>query len=112
MAYAELFDVSRWQDDNSTPQMVNFALALSRGIVGAFIKVSQSTWLDCDYVMNWAHARDAGMPRSGFHFLDWTTSLANQARFFCGVISPDRGEIPPVLVARVRLPGQGSNQRD
>jgi lysozyme len=105
-----LFDISFWQDDDSTPQMVDFVKAYTEGIRGAYIKVSQATYLDEDYILNWQHAKDANMPRGGYHFLDWTKPAVDQARFFTGVLQNDPGELPPVIdyECRTGMPPAGS----
>jgi lysozyme len=90
-------DVSRWQDDNSTPQMMDFEKSKAEGIKFAIMKTSQSTWLDEDYIMNWNNCKLAGIPRAGYHFLDWTKPAIDQARFFAGVLEKDPGEKEPVL---------------
>ncbi len=56
-------DVSLWQDNNSTPQMVDFAKAKSAGASFVFIKASQGLYLDPDFVMNWQNAGTAGILR-------------------------------------------------
>jgi len=90
-------DVSKWQDENSTPQMMDFHKSVDAGAKFVFIKVSQATYLDPDYVLNWAHAKDAGLPVGGYHYLDWTKPAVDQARFFAGVLSADPGQLPPVV---------------
>lgn len=106
----DLCDVSFWQDDNSTPQMVDFVKMLAAGMKGTIIKVSQSDYLDSDYILNWKHAKDAGMPRGGYCFLDWTLPLVTQVRFFCGVLRNDPGEMIPTLdyECRTGVPDAGN----
>ena len=65
-------DISLWQDDNSTPQRVNFEQMRKRSRF-VFIKASQSTYIDPDYIYNWDNAIRAGMPRAAYHFLTWAT---------------------------------------
>ncbi len=95
-------DVSRWQDNDSTPQMMDFAKAKNAGANFAFIKASQATWKDRDFAMNWQNAKDARLPRGAYHFMDWTTSASNQARYFASVLAEDRGELPPVADFELR----------
>jgi GH25 family lysozyme M1 (1,4-beta-N-acetylmuramidase) len=90
-------DISKWQDDNSTPQMMDFNKAKNAGAKFVLIKTSQATWLDQDYTMNWQNAKLAGIPRGGYHYMDWTVSAIKQARFFAGVLEKDMGELEPVL---------------
>ena len=41
-------DWSKWNDNNSTPEMVNFEQALAEGINYSLIKSSQKNWMDED----------------------------------------------------------------
>jgi lysozyme len=104
------FDVSFWQDSNSTPQMVNFPKAKAAGIRFAFIKAAQGNWLDQDFVLNWASSKRAGLLRGAYHFLDWRYNITEQARFFAGVLRTDPGELPPVLdfESRVMVPAKAA----
>lgn len=97
MAQTLGFDISFWQDNNSTPQMVDFEKAKTNGIRFAFIKASQSTWLDQDFVLNWASAKRSGLLRGAYHFYTWDKLPEEQALFFAGVLKNDPGELPPVL---------------
>ena len=56
-------DCSKWKDDNSTPQQMDFFKAKAEGASFVFIKASQSTWLDSDFIYNWQAAKDAGLMR-------------------------------------------------
>lgn len=97
MTYALGIDVSRWQDDNSTPQMMDFEKSKTAGARFVFIKASQAAYLDSDYIKNWQHAKDAHLPVGGYHFMDWSKPVIEQARFFSGVLKADPGELPPVV---------------
>jgi lysozyme len=95
--YCQGVDISVWQDDNSTPQMMDFNKSKLAGANFLFIKSSQSTWLDGDYILNWQHAKQSGLPRGAYHFLDWTKPAIDQANFFCGLLKNDVGEMYPVV---------------
>jgi len=88
-------DISVWQDDNSTAQMVDFGVMRQAGATFVGIKVSQSTWIDQDFVYNWNNARLKGIPRKAYHFLDWDKTGKEQARTFYGALKND----PPELLA-------------
>jgi lysozyme len=90
-------DCSQWQDEDSTPQMMDFTKAIQNGARFEFTKVSQATWLDEDFIMNWHNARLAGILRGGYHFLDWTKPALEQARFCAGALANDPGELPLVM---------------
>ncbi len=52
--------------------------------------------MDEDFFYNWKNAKDAGIPRGGYHFLRWDISGLLQARIFCDLLKDDPGELPPV----------------
>ena len=54
-------DVSFWQDNNTTPQQVNWRKAKAAGAVFAFIKASQAAYTDEDFEYNWKEAKAAGI---------------------------------------------------
>jgi len=89
-------DCSHWQNDKSTPQKMDFKTAYAAGAHFAFIKVSERGGIDVDYEYNWKAAKDAGMPRGGYHFLRWDLPATTQARVFCAALQDDPGELPPV----------------
>jgi len=89
-------DVSRWNDANSTPQMVDFEKMKAAGADFVFIKASQANWADEDIIFNWNNALAAGMLRGAYHFLDWIVDPVKQADYFCDLIEHDPGELPPV----------------
>jgi len=75
-------DVSHWQDDNSTPQQIDFNKAKKAGAEYVFIKASERMSIDGDLVYNWDNAKEAGLLRGAYHFLRWDVSGLQQARFF------------------------------
>ncbi len=98
-------DVSVWQDNNSTPQMVDFNKAKSAGASFVFMKASQGVYLDPDFVMNWQNAGNAGILRSVYHYLDFKHKPSNktatqwaidQAVFFWGIVKNLKYNLPPV----------------
>ncbi len=90
-------DISRWQDDNSTAQKMDFAKAYSAGARFVFIKSSQQLRVDEDILYNWKAAKDAGLLRGAYHFLTWDKPAKDQARYAWSVIQSDPGEIPPTV---------------
>ncbi len=89
-------DCSHWQNDKSTPQKMDFKKAAAAGAHFAFIKVSERGGIDVDYEYNWKAAKEADMPRGGYHFLRWDLPATTQARVFCAALQDDPGELPPV----------------
>lgn len=89
-------DYSVWDDSNSTPQHVDFNKAKANGLSFVGIKASQN-YADEDFQINWLNARNAGLLRMAYHFLDWRTSELYQAALFCNLLKNDIGELPPVV---------------
>lgn len=89
-------DCSHWQNDKSTPQKMDFKTARDAGAKFAFVKVSERGGIDQDFEYNWQAAKDAGLPRGGYHFLRWDLPATTQARVFCACLAGDPGELPPV----------------
>jgi len=98
-------DVSVWDDNNSTPQMVDFNKAKSAGASFVFMKSSQGVALDQDFVMNWQNAGNAGILRGVYHYLDMVHKPANktanqwaidQAVFLWGVVKNLKLNFPAV----------------
>lgn len=89
-------DVSRWQDNNSTAQQVDFTKAYGQGARFVFIKSSQTNWADEDILYNWKSSKDAGLLRGAYHFLTWDVDPRIQAQYAWSIIKNDPGELPPV----------------
>jgi len=90
-------DVSRWQDNNSTAQQMDFTKSVSMGAKFVFIKSSQRLWTDEDILYNWKSAKKAGLLRGAYHFLDWDIPAKEQAQYAWSIIENDPGELPPVI---------------
>jgi len=90
-------DVSAWQDDNSTPQQIDWRTAKAAGAQFAFIKASQGAFTDQDFAYNWRAAKAAGVLRGAYHFLDYRMSASKQAQYFIGLLAGDAGELPPAV---------------
>lgn len=97
MEYTMGIDVSKWQDDNSTPQMMDFNKSKAGGVEFVGIKISQSNYLDPDMIMNWANAKATGLPRLGYHYLDWDKNAYVQAETFLGAVKKDPPEMMLVV---------------
>lgn len=91
-------DVSFWQDDNSTAQQIDFAKMRNAIPTPRFvgIKVSESTYIDQDFIYNWNNAKIHRIPRLGYAFLSWDKSGKEQARTYYGAIKADPPEVMAV----------------
>ncbi len=89
-------DISVWDDENSTPQMFDPAQAYKAGARFVFIKVSEGTFVDPDYLNNWHQCRGK-LYRGGYHYFRWQYNPIEQARFFAGALAKEPGELPPVI---------------
>jgi len=91
-------DVSKWQDNNETPPMMDMQQAKDNGLEFIFIKATQGYAKDPDFYENWANAKKAGIPRGAYHFADaYNGSAHDQAKNFWNTIAFDEGELPLVL---------------
>jgi lysozyme len=100
MTYATGIDVSRWEDDLTTPYQPDLSKAWARGISFIGIKVSQNNWTDKLFVYFWQHAKELGLLRLPYHFFDYSLTKktpAEQAKYFCEQIYKDPPEITPYL---------------
>ena len=89
-------DVSHWQDDSTTPKDINFTQMHLAGAEFCILKASQSTWTD--HVFEHAYYDAKGiLPRGAYHYLDWTKSGYEQAKYFVNVIKDEPPEITPVV---------------
>lgn len=98
-------DVSVWQDDNSTPQRINFQQMRAAGAPFVFIKASQANWLDQDILYNWSNAKAAGLLRGAYHYMTFDVSPIVQAEYFWSIIKHDPGELPLVADFECRAAG-------
>jgi len=90
-------DCSVWQDDNNTPQMMDFVQSYQAGARFVFIKTSQGSRIDGDFVMNGKRAARTPLKLGYYHFIDWYTGAAAQARTFLTVIKGEARSLPAVL---------------
>lgn len=90
-------DVSTWQDDNSTPQKMDFMKSKAGGVEFVFIKASQANWIDGDLLDNWVNAKAAGLLRGAYHYLVWDKPYSVQASTFLGAVQSDLPELMLVV---------------
>lgn len=87
-------DVSFYQDDNSTPQKIDFAKMKEGGASFVFIRAGQNKWKDPDFMDFWRSAKLAGIPRGAYYYLDSRASMKDQARILADGLFMDPGELP------------------
>lgn len=98
MNYVKGLDVSKWQRDRTTPSYPNFEKAKVNGAEFVFIKATESdNYVDPEFKHNWKAAKDAGLLRGAYHFLDYRIHAQPQIAHFAALLEDDPGELPPVL---------------
>lgn len=85
-------DVSFYQDNNSTPQQINFNQMRSAGADFVIIRAGQNEWTDPDFAFNWQAAKSAGLPRGSYWFYDSRVSPITQAKKFVTLLANDKPE--------------------
>lgn len=71
-------DVSFYQDDNSTPQGIDFQKMRTQ-TDGVIIRAGQRNWIDPDFIVNRRSARAAGLKRGSYWFYDSRETPQKQA---------------------------------
>ena len=86
-------DCSFYQDDNETPQQINFQ---KLGGISDFviIRAGQNNWVDPDFKVNWELAKIAKVPRGSYWFYDSRVSPVSQAQLWAKTLGSDLGELP------------------
>lgn len=87
-------DISFYQDNNETPQGVDFHKMRSNGAEFVIIRAGQNSWVDPDFAYNWRMAKAAGLPRGAYWFYDSRYNPVEQAKLFINAFSGDYGELP------------------
>jgi lysozyme len=86
-ALVRLADVSFWQG------VINFVVMMAAGISGVIIRAGQRTWPDSKFLINWALAKHAGLPRGSYWFYDSREDPKKQAELWWSLIKDDPGEL-------------------
>ncbi len=89
-------DISKW-DGNWDAEKAKQA-----GATFVLIKASEATLTDPNFHVNWQKAKDAGLLRGAYHYLDYTKSGTEQANYFADLLQSDPGELPPVIDYELR----------
>jgi GH25 family lysozyme M1 (1,4-beta-N-acetylmuramidase)/uncharacterized protein YraI len=90
-------DVSKWNGN------WNAEKAKQAGATFVFVKSSQSTYTDPQFLANWQKAKDAGLLRGAYHYLDYTKPAIDQANYMADLLATDPGELPPVIDYEQRI---------
>ncbi len=90
-------DVSFYQDDNGTPQGIDFNKMKARGAKFVIIRAGQNTWADPDFATSWKAAYYAGIPRGAYWYLDVRSTPKSQAKIYADMLRPNAGEIVPTV---------------
>lgn len=90
-------DVSRYQDIINWKEVNNMEVkGIKIGFV--FIKATEGrTLVDRQFRRNWMGANKAGIPTGAYHFFIPGRNPEAQARNFMGIVSLNKGDLPPVL---------------
>lgn len=88
------YDVSFYQDDNTTPQKIDFNKMKAYGASFVIVRAGQYKYKDEDFDYNWYESAKAGIPRSSYWFGDKDDTGKAQARKHWSLIRNDVGEGP------------------
>ncbi len=86
-------DVSFYQDDDETPEGIDFDKMKARSDF-VIIRAGQNQWIDPDFRTNWAAAKKAGLPRGSYWYYDSRIEPQRQAELWRDALGDDRGELP------------------
>jgi lysozyme len=89
-------DISKWDGDWDANK------AKQAGATFVFIKASQAMLTDPKFLANWQKAKEAGLLRGAYHYLDYSTPGMDQANYFTELLKDDPGELPPVIDYELR----------
>ncbi|MBI5942866.1 MAG: glycoside hydrolase family 25 protein [Chloroflexi bacterium] len=88
----EGFDVSTYQDNPTTPAVIDFEKMKAWGADFVIIRAGQNVWIDQDFYVNWQNAGRAGLPRGAYWFYDPRVSPQRQAKLFTDLFKNDPPE--------------------
>lgn len=85
-------DVARYQGG------IDFAAARAGGTHFVYMKATEGKdYIDPSFYDNWRRARDAGVARGAYHFMNWCSLASEQAEWFVRMVPNDPDALPPVL---------------
>jgi GH25 family lysozyme M1 (1,4-beta-N-acetylmuramidase) len=90
--YVRGLDVARYEP------VIDWAKLRAQEIRFVFIKATQrSDYVDPKFLTHWTNAKQAGILRGAYHFLDPDVDATAQARHFLDTVKLEPGDLPPVL---------------
>lgn len=87
-------DVSFWQDNNSTPQKIDFLKMKTAGADFTIIRAGQNLWVDSDFASYWQAAKEVKIPRGSYWYYDSRAAPVAQADLWAAQFKGDFGELP------------------
>lgn len=86
-------DISFYQDNDNTPQQINFDKMVEQGADFVIVRAGQNAWIDSDFSYNWSKAKQAGLPRGSYWFYDSRYDPIKQAELFASLFISDKPEL-------------------
>jgi len=86
-------DCSFYQDNNGTPQQIDFSKMVGQGADFVIVRAGQNLWPDPDFNYNWKNAKIVGLPRGSYWFYDSRVSPEKQAEIFASMFKADMPEL-------------------
>jgi len=91
-------DVSFYQDNDYTPDKINFQLMRNRGADFVFMRVGQNTWIDPDWKdYEQASKKVDGLLRGSYWFYDSRNTIQSQTGIYWNNIKDASLDIMPVM---------------
>ena len=86
-------DCSFWQDDDETPQKIDFHKMKDAGAEFVILRAGQNKWQDEDFKDYWKDSKGI-LPRGSYWFYDSRVDPKIQARLWVSIMGGDLGELP------------------
>lgn len=86
-------DCSFWQDDDETPQKIDFHKMKDAGAEFVILRAGQNKWQDEDFKDYWKDSKGI-LPRGSYWFYDSRVDPKIQARLWVSTLGDNLGELP------------------
>lgn len=90
-------DIAFWEGNPQFNQFVDFEKMRASGATFVIVKASQHHYPDPAFAYNWKAAKQAGLLRAAYHFLDVDADGKSQAQTYWNLIKADPGEGPLIV---------------